>query len=87
MMKNSKKNFKKYMKALKNQVRVKGWGQVRLGSKLYRDGENILVLYCQMNTLLNTKAGNLHFYFALHFVNFSVNNFSKLKRYPIDIYD
>ena len=53
MMKNSKKMSKKYMKALSNQVRVRGWGQVRLGlcSKLYRDGENILVPYCQMNTL------------------------------------
>ena len=57
MMKNSKKMPEKYIKALSNQVMVRGQGQIRLGlcSKLYREGENILVPYCQMNTVVRFK--------------------------------
>ena len=46
-----KKMSKKYMKALCNEVRFR----FCLCSKVYRDGENILVPYCQMNTFRNRE--------------------------------
>ena len=46
------------MKLLSNQVRVRGQVWLGLCSKLYRDGENILVPYCQINTLSVIKCIN-----------------------------
>ena len=46
MMKNSKKKFKKCMKALSNYIRVRG---------NFTETESILVPYCQMNTLYSKQ--------------------------------